>query len=69
MSRRIPLTSGSRACTFSNDGNKIAIGLNSGEVVLVDVVAVKILSKKRDRSAAIHDLRFFSTSHFDDVIL
>ena len=58
MVRRIQLSAGSRACAFSNDGNQIAIGMNNGEIMLIDVVAIKVLQKKRDRSAAIYDVRY-----------
>uniref|UniRef100_H2YU31 Uncharacterized protein n=1 Tax=Ciona savignyi TaxID=51511 RepID=H2YU31_CIOSA len=58
MLHKISLTSGSRGCTFSHDGNRIAVGQNNGEFLVLDVVSLKVLCKKRDRSGAIHDIRF-----------
>jgi len=58
MMRRISLPCGSRACCFSNSGELICVGLNNGELMLIDVVAVKVVAKKRDRSTKILDVRF-----------
>ena len=58
MMRRISLPCGSRACCFSNSGELICVGLNNGELMLIDVVAVKVVAKKRDRSTKILDVRY-----------
>ncbi|CAK8677759.1 unnamed protein product [Clavelina lepadiformis] len=54
----ISLTAGSRACAFSHDGQRIVVGQENGEVLVLDVVSCKVLAKKRDRKAAIYDVRF-----------
>jgi len=51
------LNYGSRACAFSHDGTRIAIGQNNGEVILLDGVTMKALCRKRDRSGIIYDVR------------
>nr|CAB3242507.1 echinoderm microtubule-associated protein-like 6 [Phallusia mammillata] len=58
MLHKISLTAGSRACAFSHDGTRVVIGQNNGEILLLDVVSLKVLSKKRDRSGAVYDIRF-----------
>ena len=53
----ISLTSGAQACSFSHDGNFLVIGQNNGEILLVDVISFKVVSKKRDRNVVIHDIK------------
>ncbi|XP_078490103.1 echinoderm microtubule-associated protein-like 6 [Ciona intestinalis] len=63
MLYKISLTAGSRACSFSHDGSKIAVGQNNGEFLILDVVSLKVLVKRRDRSGAIYDIRFSPDDH------
>ena len=57
MLKNVPLTSGSRACSFSHDGNRLVIGQDNGEIVILDMVSFKVLAKKRDRGAVIYDVK------------
>ena len=46
-----------RSASFSSDGELIAVGLKTGEFVLLTTAGLKLWGRKRDRSAAISDIR------------
>ncbi|XP_034041299.1 echinoderm microtubule-associated protein-like 6 [Thalassophryne amazonica] len=51
---------GHAACcvSYSADGEILAVGMKNGELLLLLANSLKIWAKKRDRSAAIQDIRF-----------
>ena len=46
-----------RSASFSSDGELIAVGLKTGEFVLLTTAGLKLWGRKRDRSAPINDIR------------
>ena len=57
MIENIRLKAGSRACAFSRDGTRLAVGQENGELVIFDIVSVATIATKRDRSEPIYDVR------------
>ncbi|XP_047191015.1 echinoderm microtubule-associated protein-like 6 isoform X1 [Scophthalmus maximus] len=47
-----------RCVSFSADGEMLAVGMMNGEFLLLLANSLKMWAKKRDRSAAIQDIRF-----------
>nr|KAG5687806.1 hypothetical protein BaRGS_005436 [Batillaria attramentaria] len=45
-----------RSASFSSDGELIAVGLKTGEFVLLTTAGLKLWGRKRDRSAPINDI-------------
>ena len=46
-----------RSASFSSDGELIAVGLKTGEFVVLTATGLKLWGRKRDRSAPINDIR------------
>lgn len=46
-----------RSASFSPDGDLIAVGLKTGEFILLATAGFKLWGRKRDRSAPINDIR------------
>lgn len=46
-----------RCVSYSTDGEMLAVGMKNGEFLLLLANSLKIWAKKRDRSAAIQDIR------------
>ncbi|XP_075902321.1 echinoderm microtubule-associated protein-like 6 [Nelusetta ayraudi] len=47
-----------RCLSFSSDGEMLAVGLKNGEFLVLLTNSLKVWTKRRDRNAAIQDLRF-----------
>uniref|UniRef100_A0A3B5AX58 Echinoderm microtubule-associated protein-like 6 n=1 Tax=Stegastes partitus TaxID=144197 RepID=A0A3B5AX58_9TELE len=47
-----------RCVSYSADGEMLAVGMKNGEFLLLLANSLKMWAKKRDRSAAVQDLRF-----------
>lgn len=47
-----------RCVSYSADGDMLAVGMKNGEFLLLLAISLKMWAKKRDRSAAIQDIRF-----------
>lgn len=62
---KIRLPAGGTSCAFSNDGSRLAVGMDSGHVQISDAKSYVIIDSKRDRGGAINDLRYSP----DDTIL
>lgn len=43
--------------SYSSDGEMLAVGMKNGEFVVLLANSMKMWAKKRDRSAAIQDIR------------
>lgn len=52
------------ACSvaFDTSGELLAVGLKSGEFVVISYPSMKIWAKKRDRNSSINDIRYMSNS-------
>ena len=48
---------GARCVSFSADGDMLAVGMKNGEFLILLANSLKMWGKKRDRSAAIQDMR------------
>lgn len=46
-----------RCLSFSSDGEMLAVGLKNGEFLVLLTNSLKVWTKRRDRNAAIQDLR------------
>lgn len=46
-----------RCVSYSADGDMLAVGMKNGEFLLLLANSLKMWAKKRDRSAAIQDIR------------
>ena len=46
-----------KCCCYSPDGGTIAVGLNTGELQLLDAESLKTVAKKRDRNKPITVIR------------
>ncbi|XP_053730292.1 echinoderm microtubule-associated protein-like 6 isoform X1 [Synchiropus splendidus] len=47
-----------RCVSYSADGEMLAVGMKNGEFLLLLASSLKVWAKKRDRSAAVQDIRF-----------
>ena len=47
-----------RSVAFSPDGELIAVGLKTGEFMLLSTTGLKLWGRKRDRGGSITDIRF-----------
>ncbi|XP_064600933.1 echinoderm microtubule-associated protein-like 6 [Liolophura sinensis] len=47
-----------RSVCFSHDGELIAVGLQNGEVIVLNSNGLKMWGKRRDRAGSVNDLRF-----------
>ncbi|GCB61884.1 hypothetical protein scyTo_0014405 [Scyliorhinus torazame] len=61
---KVNLGFGAKCAAYSPDGEMVAIGMKNGEFVILLVNSLKVWGKKRDRSAAIHDVSFSPNSMF-----
>ncbi|XP_061084049.1 echinoderm microtubule-associated protein-like 6 isoform X3 [Conger conger] len=55
---KVSLGHAARCTGYSADGEMVAIGMRNGEFIVLLVNSLKVWGKKRDRSAAIQDVRF-----------
>ncbi len=51
------LGAAARSAAYSQEGDKIAVGMKNGEFLIINPNSLQIVGKKRDRHQAIHDLR------------
>lgn len=55
---KVSLGHPARCATYSPDGEMVAIGMRNGEFVLLLGTSLRLWGKKRDRRAAIQDIRW-----------
>ncbi|XP_077381859.1 echinoderm microtubule-associated protein-like 6 isoform X9 [Festucalex cinctus] len=53
-----------KCASYSPNGEMLAIGMDNGEFVVLLVNSLAVWGKKRDRSAAVHDVRFSPDNRF-----
>ncbi|XP_063080185.1 echinoderm microtubule-associated protein-like 5 [Engraulis encrasicolus] len=53
-----------RSVCYSPEASMVAMGMKSGEFIILLVSSLKIWSKKRDRHTPVHDIRFSPDSHY-----
>ncbi|XP_077993248.1 echinoderm microtubule-associated protein-like 6 [Glandiceps talaboti] len=58
MLHRASVGSAARSVAYSNDGERLAVGLKNGEFIVLVTATLKVWAKKRDRHKSIDDLRF-----------
>jgi hypothetical protein len=51
-----------RSATFSSDGELVAVGLKTGEFIILTAAGFKLWGRKRDRSAPINDIKYAYTT-------
>ncbi|MGH0154729.1 UNVERIFIED_CONTAM: hypothetical protein FKN15_028429 [Acipenser sinensis] len=61
---KVSLGQGAKCAGYSPDGEMVAVGMKNGEFIIFLVNSLKVWGKKRDRSAAIQDIRFSPDSRF-----
>ncbi|XP_078516147.1 echinoderm microtubule-associated protein-like 5 isoform X2 [Lissotriton helveticus] len=64
MVNKVNLGHAARTVCYSPEGDMVAIGMKNGEFIILMVTSLKIWGKKRDRRAAIHDIRFSPSSQY-----
>lgn len=47
-----------KSVAFSPDGELIAVGLKTGEFLVLSTTGLKLWGRKRDRAGSINDIRF-----------
>nr|XP_020441832.1 echinoderm microtubule-associated protein-like 6 isoform X2 [Monopterus albus] len=55
---KVSVSHAARCVSYSTDGEMLAVGMRNGEFLLLLANSLKMWAKKRDRSAAIQDIRF-----------
>lgn len=61
---KVSLGNGAKCAGYSPDGEMVAAGMKNGEFIIFLVNSLKVWGKKRDRNAAIQDIRFSPDSRF-----
>ncbi|XP_033874936.2 echinoderm microtubule-associated protein-like 6 isoform X2 [Acipenser ruthenus] len=61
---KVSLGNGAKCAGYSPDGEMVAVGMKNGEFIIFVVNSLKVWGKKRDRNAAIQDIRFSPDSRF-----
>ncbi|MGH0132992.1 UNVERIFIED_CONTAM: hypothetical protein FKN15_059554 [Acipenser sinensis] len=61
---KVSLGNGAKCAGYSPDGEMVAVGMKNGEFIIFLVNSLKVWGKKRDRNAAIQDIRFSPDSRF-----
>ncbi|MBN3275586.1 EMAL6 protein, partial [Polyodon spathula] len=61
---KVSLGHGAKCAGYSSDGEMVAVGMKNGEFIIFLMNSLKVWGKKRDRSAAIQDIRFSPDSRF-----
>ncbi|MBN3309055.1 EMAL6 protein, partial [Amia calva] len=61
---KVSLGHPAKCAGYSPDGEMVAIGMKNGEFIVLLVNSLKVWGKKRDRSAAIQDIRFSPDNKF-----
>ncbi|XP_039593751.1 echinoderm microtubule-associated protein-like 6 isoform X2 [Polypterus senegalus] len=61
---KVSLGNAAKCVYYSPDGEMIAIGMKNGEFIILLVNSLKVWGKKRDRSAAVQDIRFSPDNKF-----
>ncbi|XP_055878559.1 echinoderm microtubule-associated protein-like 6 isoform X2 [Biomphalaria glabrata] len=63
LSAKLDVTA-ARSVAFSPDGELIAVGLKTGEFLILSTTGLRLWGRKRDRAGAINDIRFSPNSKY-----
>lgn len=58
MLQKFQLGAGGRSCAYSPDGEMLAIGLKTGEFLVINANTLKLIIRKRDRNTPVTDIKF-----------
>lgn len=53
---------------FISSGELLAVGLKSGEVLVISLSNMKIWAKKRDRGSCVNDIRYCTCVRYEYVM-